>query len=128
MIEHISEESNRLLKRKILVLKQVFEKLTELLIPLNQLPHDGKNPSERTHLGQIAIDIPLVRMLMQRSQKLLDDSLFQNKGRFFSGLNRQIHRKFGKIIREDQLLHKFPEREKVIIALQKFKHKKQEKN
>lgn len=101
MIEHISEESNRLLKREILVLKQVFEKLTELLIPLNQLPHDGKNPSERTHLGQIAIDIPLVRMLMQRSQKLLDDSLFQNKRRFFSGLNRQIHRKFGEVIGED---------------------------
>lgn len=72
MIEDIPKESDALFKREILILEEVFEIVSERSIIFDKLPHYRENPFECTDLGEIAINISLVRMLVERGQEVLD--------------------------------------------------------
>lgn len=65
MIEYISQESDRLFKGKILVLKLMFEEVTKGERSFDKFSDRRKDPFECADFSQVAINIPLVRMRVE---------------------------------------------------------------
>ena len=65
MIEYISQESDRLFKGKILVLKLMFEEVTKGERSFDKFSDSRKDAFECTDFSQVAVNIPLVRMRVE---------------------------------------------------------------
>ena len=65
MIEYISQESDRLFKGKILVLKLMFEEVTKGERSFDKFSDSRKDTFECADFSQVAINIPLVRMRVE---------------------------------------------------------------
>ena len=92
MVKHISQESNRLFKREILILELIFEKIPQHGIIFYNFSHYRENPLKSTNFDQIAINVPFVRMLVKRAEQLLNQGFFKSKRGRGTGPDRQIHR------------------------------------
>ena len=68
MIEDISQKSDRLFKGKILVLKLMFEEVTKGERSFDKFSDSRKDAFECTDFSQVAVNIPLVRMCVERGK------------------------------------------------------------
>ena len=68
MIEYISQKSDRLFKGKILVLKLMFKEVTKGERSFDKFSDSRKDAFECTDFSQVAVNIPLVRMCVERGK------------------------------------------------------------
>lgn len=117
MSQNISEQSNKLIKHKILIFQNPLQKSRKRWWLFYQFPHHTIHSFKSTNFYKISIKIFFICMLINWSQKRFYFFLIKRKMSLQSSWNRNFLSIRAEIIMLHHHFQKFPQQQKMIISL-----------